>query len=164
MFQKATGGDPVDARTEGCRRVPRGDRSARVGRQAWRAAGAVPGELQERTRYARLPGVAAAASSRTTRSRVELRHRSWSDDPAETLQLLDAFGAAWVQIDEPKFRVSIRQNLLPEREDLLLPAAARPERGAVVEARQVGGSLQLSVLRRRVAAVRGGGQGGRRAK
>ena len=44
---------------------------------------------------------------------VELRHRSWSDDPMDTLQLLDAFGAAWTQIDEPKFRFSIRQNLLP---------------------------------------------------
>ena len=43
---------------------------------------------------------------------VELRHRSWSDDPVETVQLLGAFGAAWVQIDEPKFRSSIRQNLL----------------------------------------------------
>src|SRR5215212_8028374 len=28
---------------------------------------------------------------------LELRHRSWSDQPAETLQLLDGFGAAWVQ-------------------------------------------------------------------
>ena len=44
---------------------------------------------------------------------VELRHRSWSDDPTATLQLLDEFGAAWTQIDEPKFRFSIRQNLLP---------------------------------------------------
>jgi uncharacterized protein YecE (DUF72 family) len=44
---------------------------------------------------------------------LELRHRSWSDRPTETLQLLQAFGAAWVQIDEPKFRGSIRQNLLP---------------------------------------------------
>ena len=44
---------------------------------------------------------------------VELRHRSWSDDPAETLKLLDAFSAAWAQIDEPKFRYSIRQNLMP---------------------------------------------------
>lgn len=44
---------------------------------------------------------------------VELRHRSWSDDPLDTLQLLDAFGAAWTQIDEPKFRFSIRQTLLP---------------------------------------------------
>ena len=30
---------------------------------------------------------------------VELRHRSWSDAIAETLSLLNAFGAAWVQID-----------------------------------------------------------------
>jgi uncharacterized protein YecE (DUF72 family) len=44
---------------------------------------------------------------------LELRHRSWSDQPVETLQLLAAFGAAWAQIDEPKFRFSIRQNLLP---------------------------------------------------
>src|SRR5690606_21563134 len=44
---------------------------------------------------------------------VELRHRSWSDDVAHTLELLNEHGAAWVQIDEPKFRLSIRQNALP---------------------------------------------------
>lgn len=44
---------------------------------------------------------------------VELRHRSWSDNVGGTLALLDAFGAAWAQIDEPKFRFSIRQNWLP---------------------------------------------------
>jgi uncharacterized protein YecE (DUF72 family) len=44
---------------------------------------------------------------------VELRHRSWSDEFADTLTLLNAFQAAWVQIDEPKFRFSIRQNALP---------------------------------------------------
>ena len=44
---------------------------------------------------------------------VELRHRSWSDAIGETLALLNAFQAAWVQIDEPKFRFSIRQNYLP---------------------------------------------------
>jgi uncharacterized protein YecE (DUF72 family) len=44
---------------------------------------------------------------------VELRHRSWSDAIGETLTMLNAFGAAWVQIDEPKFRFSIRQNYLP---------------------------------------------------
>jgi uncharacterized protein YecE (DUF72 family) len=44
---------------------------------------------------------------------LELRHRSWSDQPAETLQMLAGYGAAWVQIDEPKFRLSIRQDLLP---------------------------------------------------
>jgi len=44
---------------------------------------------------------------------VELRHRSWSDAIADTLALLNAFQSAWVQIDEPKFKVSIRQNHLP---------------------------------------------------
>jgi uncharacterized protein YecE (DUF72 family) len=44
---------------------------------------------------------------------VELRHRTWSDAFAETLDLLNAAQAAWVQIDEPKFKFSIQQNRLP---------------------------------------------------
>jgi uncharacterized protein YecE (DUF72 family) len=44
---------------------------------------------------------------------VELRHNSWSDAFGDTLTLLNAYQAAWVQIDEPKFRFSIRQNYLP---------------------------------------------------
>jgi uncharacterized protein YecE (DUF72 family) len=44
---------------------------------------------------------------------VELRHSSWSDALADTLTILNGFDAAWVQIDEPKFRFSIRQNALP---------------------------------------------------
>jgi len=44
---------------------------------------------------------------------VELRHRTWSDRIGDTLSLLNSFGAAWVQIDEPKFHFSIRQNYLP---------------------------------------------------
>ena len=44
---------------------------------------------------------------------VELRHRSWSDTLPQTLSLLNAHGAAFVQIDEPKFRLSIAQNQLP---------------------------------------------------
>ena len=44
---------------------------------------------------------------------VELRHRSWSDACGDTLALLNGFNAAWVQIDEPQFRFSIRQNYLP---------------------------------------------------
>jgi uncharacterized protein YecE (DUF72 family) len=44
---------------------------------------------------------------------VELRHQTWSDQIGDTLTLLNGFGAAWVQIDEPKFRFSIRQNYLP---------------------------------------------------
>ena len=44
---------------------------------------------------------------------VELRHRSWSDDFAATLAVLNSRGAALAQIDEPKFKLSIRQNQLP---------------------------------------------------
>ena len=44
---------------------------------------------------------------------VELRHKSWSDALGDTLSLLNGFGAAFTQIDEPKFRLSIRQNYLP---------------------------------------------------
>jgi uncharacterized protein YecE (DUF72 family) len=44
---------------------------------------------------------------------VELRHRSWSDHAEEIFDLLHEHGAAWTQIDEPKFRFSIRQDLMP---------------------------------------------------
>jgi uncharacterized protein YecE (DUF72 family) len=44
---------------------------------------------------------------------VELRHRSWSDAFGETFALLRRHGAAFVQIDEPKFKLSIAQNQLP---------------------------------------------------
>jgi uncharacterized protein YecE (DUF72 family) len=37
---------------------------------------------------------------------VELRHRSWSDDP-RTAQILRENNIAWVQIDEPKFASSV---------------------------------------------------------
>lgn len=50
---------------------------------------------------------------RDYRVAVELRHRSWSDAVGATLSLLNQFGSAWVQIDEPKFRFSIKQNFLP---------------------------------------------------
>lgn len=41
---------------------------------------------------------------------VELRHRSWSDDPDIAI-LLRENGVAWVQIDEPKFSSSIAPEL-----------------------------------------------------
>lgn len=44
---------------------------------------------------------------------LELRHRTWSDAPDDTRALLAAHDAAWVQIDEPKFKTSIRQDLRP---------------------------------------------------
>lgn len=48
---------------------------------------------------------------------VELRHRSWSDSP-ETTPLLAEHRAAWVQIDEPKFSSSVRQDLIGGEADL----------------------------------------------
>ena len=48
---------------------------------------------------------------------VELRHRSWSDADGTAL-LLDEHRAAWVQIDEPKFPSSIRQDLKGPPADL----------------------------------------------
>ena len=48
---------------------------------------------------------------------VELRHRSWSDAP-DTMTMLDKQHAAWVQIDEPKFSSSIRQDLVGGRSDV----------------------------------------------
>jgi len=41
---------------------------------------------------------------------VELRHRSWSDDP-NIAELLKENNVAWVQIDEPKFKSSIAREL-----------------------------------------------------
>jgi uncharacterized protein YecE (DUF72 family) len=50
---------------------------------------------------------------REYRIAVELRHKTWSDRRAEVMHLLRQFGAAWTQIDEPKFRLSIRQDMRP---------------------------------------------------
>jgi uncharacterized protein YecE (DUF72 family) len=41
---------------------------------------------------------------------IELRHRSWSDEPEPIVSLFEAHDASWVRIDEPKFRTSIRQD------------------------------------------------------
>jgi uncharacterized protein YecE (DUF72 family) len=41
---------------------------------------------------------------------MELRHRSWSDDPG-TEKLLRELNIAWVQVDEPKFSTSAAQEV-----------------------------------------------------
>jgi uncharacterized protein YecE (DUF72 family) len=46
----------------------------------------------------------------TYRLVIELRHKSWSDDLA-TASLLSEGNAAWVQIDEPRFKSSIASEL-----------------------------------------------------
>lgn len=47
---------------------------------------------------------------------VELRHRSWSDDPA-TAQLLRDSNVSWVYIDEPKFPSSVAPEV-PQTSDM----------------------------------------------
>ena len=112
MFQKATGADPLDLGTKDV-----DDFRAAVDPLA--AAGKLGALL------AQFP--ASFKNEANTRGylgwlleqfreydvAVELRHRSWSDQADDTMRLLDEFGAAWTQIDEPKFRDSVRQNLLP---------------------------------------------------
>jgi hypothetical protein len=127
--------------------------------QAWRAARAVPGQFQER---AESRGYLEwlLEQFRDYPVAVELRHKGWSDDPVETLQVLAAFGAALAQIDEPKFRLSIRQDLLPNVKTFYYLRLHGRNAAAVVAHGDVGGPLQLPVLGRRAAAVRGGGRGG----
>jgi uncharacterized protein YecE (DUF72 family) len=44
---------------------------------------------------------------------VELRHKTWSDETADTLACLAEHQATWVLIDEPKFKGSVRQENRP---------------------------------------------------
>ena len=127
MFLKATGGDPLDARSEGCRRFPHRHRPADGRGKAWRAAGAVPGQLPQRAGYACLPGVAARSVSRSIRVALELRHRSWSDQPIETLQMLDALRRCLGADRRTKVPIFDPSEPAAERPDLLLPALARPQ-------------------------------------
>jgi uncharacterized protein YecE (DUF72 family) len=46
---------------------------------------------------------------------VELRHVSWGEHAGETRALLGAHGAAWVFIDMPHFKTTLRQSLEPQR-------------------------------------------------
>ena len=98
----------------GPRRVPPRHRSAGVGRQARRAARAVS-RRASRTRPASRDYLARPAARvrrlsgrrRAAPPQLERPHRRDARAARTT------FGAAWVQIDEPKFRFSIRQNYLP---------------------------------------------------
>ncbi len=65
---------------------------------------------------------------------VELRHRSWSDDVQSTVTRLNRMGAAWVKIDEPKFRFSIARNYLPNVTSFYFMRC-------MVETRQSGGDM-----------------------
>jgi uncharacterized protein YecE (DUF72 family) len=112
MFHKATGGDPHDL----------GDADVDEFRAALGPL-AEPGKLgvllaQFPTSFHDDPASRGylewlLAKLRDYRLAVELRHRSWSDAARDTAALLSEFGAALAQIDEPKFKDSIRQGRGP---------------------------------------------------
>jgi uncharacterized protein YecE (DUF72 family) len=55
---------------------------------------------------------------------VEVRHRSWSDDAADTAARLAAHRASWALIDQPKFKSSVEQHRVSSSG---APAAAVPK-------------------------------------
>lgn len=112
MFEKATGKDPWDLTQKDVDEFRAGiDPIAAAGKLGALLAQFPPSFKHEPDTAAYLDWLLARFSGYQVA--VELRHRSWSDAPEDTLRLLAEHGAAWAQIDEPKFRFSIRQELLP---------------------------------------------------
>ena len=112
MFEKATGGDPLDIGQKDVDDFRAAiDPLASAGKLGALLAQFPPSFKNEPNSRGYLEWLLEAFKGYLVA--VELRHRSWSDDPAETLEILNTLGAAWAQIDEPKFRTSIRQSLMP---------------------------------------------------
>ena len=133
------------------RRVQGRHRAAGRGRQARRAAGAVPAQLPRHARGRDYLGWLLRTFADYPLA-VELRHaRGATTVPRRVALLPMRHGAAWVQIDEPKFDSSIRQDSRhPNRElTTVLHAPARPQRRAVVGPRAGRRPLQLPVFSRR---------------
>lgn len=112
MFHKATGADPLDLGKKDVDEFKAAiDPLASAGKLGALLAQFPPSFKKEPDARGYLEWL--LEQFRDYRVAVELRHRTWSDDFADTFRLLEAFGAAWTQIDEPKFRTSIRQTLRP---------------------------------------------------
>lgn len=112
MFLEATGHDPSDLATTDVDEFRRAiDPVASAGKLGALLAQFPPSFKNDPNARGYLEWL--LAGFREYHVAVELRHRSFSDDPQATLALLGEYGAALVQIDEPKFRFSIRQDLLP---------------------------------------------------
>ena len=128
------------------RRLPRGHRAAGGERAAGRAAGAVSAQLQGHARVARLSGAAAARVSRLPGGRrapaqeLERRVRRHAGAAERVRRRVRPDRRTEVQAVDPA-------ELSAQRHELLLHAPARPERRAVVDAREERGPLQLPVLR-----------------
>ena len=112
MFLKATGKDPWNLGQQDVDEFRAAiDPLASAGKLGALLA-QFPASFKNEPESRAISGVAAGAFPRlSSRGRTAAPELERSAD--ETLQLLAAHGAAWAQIDEPKFRFSIRQNLLP---------------------------------------------------
>ena len=146
-------GDRQRSRATSARRTstssaPRIDPLASAG-QARRAARAVPAELQERAATRAATSSGCCTRSGTTRSRWSCGTGAGATIRAETLRLLAEYGAALGADRRAEVQDLDPAEPAAERQDVLLPAAARPERRAVVDAREVRGPLQLPVFGRR---------------
>jgi uncharacterized protein YecE (DUF72 family) len=109
MFVKATGGDPSDLGERDVDEFRSSlDPLAHAGKLGALLAQFPPSFKNDPDAFAYLEWL--LARFRDYPVAVELRHRSWSDARGEILSLLKTFGAAWAQIDEPKFKGSIRQS------------------------------------------------------
>jgi len=112
MFQKASGRDPLDLGAKDVDEFRRAlDPLASAGKLGALLAQFPPSFINEPDARGYLEWLLEQFKDYDVA--VELRHRSWSDEPVATLELLGTFGAAWTQIDEPKFKTSIRQDLRP---------------------------------------------------
>jgi uncharacterized protein YecE (DUF72 family) len=110
MFAKATGADPAELGQRDVDEFKTAiDPLARAGKLGALLAQFPPSFKNDGDARAYLEWL--LERSRDHPVAVELRHRSWSDQRSDTLSLLKHFGAAWAQIDEPKFKGSIRQDL-----------------------------------------------------
>jgi uncharacterized protein YecE (DUF72 family) len=109
MFLKATGGDPADLDRRDVDEFRAAiDPLAEAGKLGALLAQFPASFKNEPPSLAYLEWLLRAF--RTYSLAVELRHRSFSEDPEDAMRLLGDYGAALVQIDEPKFRDSIRQD------------------------------------------------------
>jgi uncharacterized protein YecE (DUF72 family) len=112
MFLKATGRDPGDLdRTDVDEFRAAIDPLVRAGKLGALLAQFPPSFRNDASSRAYLEWLLRAF--REYPLAVELRHRSFSEDPVDAMRLLAEYGAALVQIDEPKFRDSIRQDRRP---------------------------------------------------
>jgi uncharacterized protein YecE (DUF72 family) len=112
MFAKATGKDPFDLTKadvdEFCRAIAPLADAGKLGPLVAQFPASFRADATSREYLAWL-----LEAFRDYSIAVELRHKSWSDERRATDELLSGAGAALTQIDEPKFRDSIRQTFKP---------------------------------------------------